>query len=99
MPRELLGFYGSVECTHLPLEETARAAPRQQESQGFVGIQAGAKLNEQEAKGNALGDSGFGAGFGFGWEDAGREKRGILAITSMGAECPECVVSHQLSGW
>lgn len=54
MPRKSLGFYCSVECTHLPLEETAQAALSLQESQGFVGIQAGAKLNQQEAKGNAL---------------------------------------------
>lgn len=54
MPRKSLGFYCSVECTHLPLEETAQAALSQQESQGFVGIQAGAERNEQEAKGNAV---------------------------------------------
>lgn len=71
MPRKSLGFYCSVECTPLPLEETAGAALRQQQSQGFVGIQEGAKLNQQEAKGNALRDSGLGAWL---WEGGCRKR-------------------------
>lgn len=91
VPRKSLGFYCSVECTHLPLEETAQAALSQQESQGFVGIQAGAKLNEQEAKGNALG------GLALGRRMQG--ERNVEFQPSGWEQCPEQVVSDLQARW